>query len=41
MSSVRTLVDSVKMQSVPEDEQCAHFEPEGVPLPAEYQELVR
>jgi hypothetical protein len=37
----RTLVDSVKMQSVPEDEQCEHFELDGVPLPAEYQEEMR
>jgi hypothetical protein len=37
----RTLVDSVKMQSAPEDEQCEHFELDGVPSPAEYQEEVR
>ena len=34
----RTLVDSVKIQSVPEDEQCEHFKADAVPSPGEYQE---
>ena len=32
-----TLVDSVKMQSLPEDKQCVHFAREVVPSPAGWQ----
>lgn len=31
----RTLGDSLKMQSLPDDKQCEHFEPKGFPSPAE------